>query len=356
MPLVSPNPEPRLPAGLAPLLPERERQFVIMDIGARDGLSDMWQPFAAIADFIGFEPDAEECAKLSEADPNPRSRYYPTAVGGANGRQKFYLTKFLQASSLHPANPAYMRRFPMTTTEITGEVEVETVTLDRFVEDNKIGHVDFIKVDAEGADFAILAGGESMLTSRRVLGVKAEVVFDPAPRGTEVFADIDSFMRAQGFRLFDLSFVRFPRWPLPYGRLRLTPGSSNGIEIGLRFDYGQIMGGDALYFRDPVGDHLEGRQPPFDWSADMLLRLCGLLDAYDYGDCAIEILETFRDGPLQGIEVDRLMDALVPRLGNMQMDYGQYRQVSNQARQLQNETTFKLWDWKPPEMKYRPKG
>lgn len=355
MTLSSPNPKPRLPAALATLLTERERQFVIMDIGARGGPEGMWGAFKDVADFINFEPDAEECEKLRRDYRSPRILFHPIAVGRANERRRFYLTKFLQSSSLHPANPAFMNRFPMTTTDVVGEIELETVTLDSFVADNKIGHVDFMKIDAEGADYAILVGAEKMLSAQGVLGAKVEIQFDPAARGTEVFADIDTFMRAKGFRLFDISFVRFPRWTLPYGRLAFIPGTNNNIDVRLRFDYGQILGGDALYFRDPVGELREAREPSLAWNAERLLRLCGLLDAYDYGDCAIEILEAFRDGPLDGIDVDRLIDTLVPPLGNTQLDYAQYRDVSNGARQMQNQVSFHLADWKPPPMKYRPK-
>lgn len=354
MTLTRPNPESRFPAALKTLLPETGWQFTFVDVGASAGIDETWKGFADIARFVNFEPDPEECARLTRENTDGRVKYYPYAVGAANERRTLYLTRFAQASSFHPANQAYFERFPMNTTQTTGKVEVDTVTLDRFIEENAIERVDFLKTDAEGADYAILKGGSAMLTDRRVLGAKVEVVFDPAARGTEPFADIDIFMRKMGFRLFDLSFFRFPRAVLPYGRLEFLPGSTTNLAIGMRFDYGQIQAGDALYFRDPVGDRAEGRAPPFAWARDDLLKLCALLDVYDYGDCAIEVLEAFRED-LKGIEVDRLIDALVPSLGGVQMDYGRYRGVSVQARRMQNEFSFGLKDWEPPRTKYRPK-
>lgn len=59
----------------------------------------------------------------------------------------------------------------------------------------------------------------------------------------------------------------------------------------------------------------------------MLLRLCGLLDCYDYGDCALEVLDTSRTTLLAGVDVDPLMDALVPELGREIMPYDSYRSL-----------------------------
>ncbi len=355
MTLANPNPAARLPAALAGILNKRKRSLVIMDIGARDGIDSAWTSVVPIADFIFFEPDAKECARLrgewGEARVS-RMHYYPIAVDAKTGRRRFYITKFPQSSSFFPTNQALMNRYPMKTTETVREVEVKTVSLDRFIKTTKFDHVDFIKIDVEGAEYDVLKGARKMLASHKVLGLKVELPLHPDYRKTKSMSDIDAFLRECGFHLFDMSFLRFPRWTLPYGRLHGSlVGNQFNIAMGLRCDYGQIQAGDGLYFRDPVADRIQNAFS-LDWDADSLLRLCALLDVYDYGDCAIEILETFRGDILAEVDVDPLMDALVPTIGTISVRYDLYRSASNDARIKQNIHSFGLNDWVPPPMGY----
>ena len=86
----------------------------------------------------------------------------------------------------------------------------------------------------------------------------------------------------------------------------------------------------------------------------MLLRLCGLLDVYDYGDCAIEILDAFRTTLLAGVDVDLLIDAVVPSLNGQFLPYDMYRQISIKVREVENQRMFDV-PWTPVETGYKSK-
>jgi FkbM family methyltransferase len=81
-------------------------------------------------------------------------------------------------------------------------IEVETLTLDFFCADRGIDHVDFLKVDVEGAELHVLEGAERLITEGRVDVIQFEVSlpqvagFDRDPAG--VFA----FLKAHGYRTF----------------------------------------------------------------------------------------------------------------------------------------------------------
>jgi FkbM family methyltransferase len=352
------NPWTRFPQAVRSLLADRRAQYVLMDIGARDdGSSCFWTPLASMTDFIGFEPEPEECARLNEEFQRnglTRSRVYPKALAGRTGMHPFYVTQHPFSSSLHRGNEAWLDRFPFTTLKVTREIEVETATLDQFCAETALDHVDFIKVDVEGAEYDVLDGARRMLRAQRVLGIFTEFWWDPVIKGQKAFADIDTLLRDHGFRFFDLDLHRYCRATLPAARLQQELDGSGRRVVKVRIDggYGQAWTGDALYFRDPVGELKAGSLDP-GWDREMLLRLCGLLDCFDYGDCALEVLETFRTTLLAGIDVDLLMDALVPELGRETVPYDSYRSLSIDVRQKFNLRAYGLTDWKPPATGYR---
>jgi hypothetical protein len=94
--------------------------------------------------------------------------------------------------------------------------------------------------------------------------------------------------------------------------------------------------GDALYFRDPIADRISGRHF-LDWDRGMLLRLCTLFDIFDYGDCAIELLQDFRQRRDFDLEYDQIIDALTPDVSvgpgkGVVLDYASYRSKSESIR------------------------
>ncbi len=356
MTLARPNMETRFVGAIRALLPAPAQQFVFMDIGARDGMSKYWQPFAGLAEFIGFEPEPVECARLNaryQKAGDQRSRVYPLALAGTSGRQLFYETQFNQSSGLLRGNDAWLSRFPWTTLKVKREGEVDAVTLDRFCAETPLHHVDFIKIDVEGSEYDILHGARETLARQHVLGVLTEIWWDPVMKGQRSFADLDALLRGAGFRFFDLQFVRYARATLPAGRLYLglDPEGKKAVVPAIDREYGQASPGDALYFRDPVGELKAGALDPH-WDTYSLLRLCALLDAFDYGDCVLEILEAFYDTLLADIDVDTLMDAAVPLVDGDQVNYDVYRGASIGIRQRENQQVYKLTDWEPPPSNY----
>jgi len=357
----APNRQTRFPGAVKPHLSDPRNQYVLLDIGARIALQPAWKPLTPIANVVGFEPDAEECARLNEkySLENQRVVIHAKAIAGRTGTHPFYVTQSPDSSGLYRGNAAWVDRFPFTTLKVSKEIRIDAVTLDQFAQDARLDHVDFIKIDVEGAEHDVLCGGLKMLAQQRVLGIFTEFWWDPIIKGQHGFADIDTLVRGSGFRFFDLDLHRYSRSTLPAGRVEtLVDGERRVADIKKALDkraYGQAWTGDALYFRDPVGELKAGALNPM-WDKETLLRLCGLMDLYDYGDCAIEVLETFRSTHLAEVDVDRLMDALVPAIEGQIMPYDEYRSLSIRVRQLANKHSHHgLTDWQPPPTGYVPK-
>lgn len=351
MTLQHPNATPRSSALLGQYLKAETDRFVILDVGARDGAEGLWAPIGPITDILGFEPDRTECDRLNAENAGSRNRFFPCALGDRDGPQPFYVTRFPYSSGFRAGRRQWLQRFPFSTLDVIERIEIPTVTLDRLVEEHAVHHIDFVKIDAEGSEYDVLSGGTAALAGRRVLGIKTEFWWDPVIKGQKGFAEIDLFLRAQGFRFFDLQIQRYARAALPMGRLK---GIIRGSAVTVDDDgtsYGQAWTGDALYFRDPVGEHLEGTRSQ-DWDTPALLRLCGLLDIFDYGDSALEILETFYDRLAKDCDVDALMDAMVPPLDGYLLSYDAYLKISADVRIARNARVHPPCRWRPGPSAY----
>ena len=48
------------------------------------------------------------------------------------------------------------------------KLEVDTITIDKYCQDNNVKCIDFIKIDVEGAEYRVLKGAENMLKKRLI--------------------------------------------------------------------------------------------------------------------------------------------------------------------------------------------
>jgi FkbM family methyltransferase len=316
------NGRPRTLQSLRRMLAQAER-FVLMDIGARGGVSAQWAPIADLARVIGFEPDQGVCDRLNAASTG--MEFHPCALHAVPGEHVFYLTESEFCHGFRPCDQRYLGRFPnAVNNRVRGQLSMRAESLDSFADGARLDHIDFIKIDTEGSELDILRGGRESLASRRVLGLLVELWWDPRLKGQPSFAELDTYIRGQGFTFFDLECQRYPRNSLPVGQMtrafkrarpwRLVRAFTDPLSHPIPYrHHGQILTGDALYFRDPVWDLREGGSV-FPWDDPTILRLIGLLDLYGYPDFAIEILDFYRERFARPVDIDGLIDALVPPL------------------------------------------
>lgn len=143
-----------------------------------------------------------------------------------------------------------------------------------------------MKLDVEGAELSILQAAPATLA--QAVAIKAEASFVAARKDQPVVADLDVFLRGQGFELMDV--IRPMRWrsrpvaPHPYS-WRGEPGYSRG----------QIAQCDLLYFRHP--DTLSG--PPQNLKAGLIAAALG------YFDRALPLLTDAGIAPAQVTQVSR---------------------------------------------------
>jgi hypothetical protein len=109
--------------------------------------------------------------------------------------------------------------------------------------------VRFIKIDVQGAELDVLRGCGPVLNG--CLGLEVEVQFVPLYRGAPPFADIDAYLRGQGFTLWRLGQLTHYTERPPEQRLAGTLETwYDGERVTAPAGSGRLVWANALYFRD----------------------------------------------------------------------------------------------------------
>jgi FkbM family methyltransferase len=209
------------------------------------------------------EPDPREVENLRKR-LGPEAILLDKALSDTAAELEFHLCRKQTTSSVHRPNLPFLKRFPDASRyEIVRSSPIQTETLDRELKRNGVSSVDFIKLDIQGHELATLKGAKRTLDS--VIGLEIEVLFAPLYEEQPVFRDIDAFVSRKGFELFDLKRSYWSR----------EKGSS--LSLGRK---GQLIFGDALYFRSPES-LLESVS-----SEEKIIRAIAIYLAYRYLDLA----------------------------------------------------------------------
>jgi FkbM family methyltransferase len=207
----------------------------ILDIGAALSEAPAYQPLvdAGRAHVIGFEPNVAECARLNQVY-GASHQFYPNFVGdGKPGT--FYETNWNLTGSLLEPNAPLLDKFQylLEGTTLVAKHPVETVSLDDL---NDLPGIDFIKIDIQGGELAVFQNAKRVLSG--VTAIQTEVEFVEMYKKQPMFADVDIFLRDQGFQFHTFAYFGMrPFRPIVVG------GNPN---IGIR----QQLWSDAIYVRD----------------------------------------------------------------------------------------------------------
>jgi FkbM family methyltransferase len=149
-----------------------------------------------------FEPLPELCEGLAATADN--YLVHAMAVSDQDGLAPFRINRFAAASSLLSLDETARRAW------IDGDLLVEereiivpTVRLDTFMDEAEIAEVEFLKIDAQGADFAVIRSAGDRL--RDIRQIKLEVAVTPQQlyRGAADKATIVGYLEDRGFSLAD---------------------------------------------------------------------------------------------------------------------------------------------------------
>lgn len=266
----------------------------IVDVGAASHGAGT-EPYAGLmqrgaARVIGFEPDQAECTKVNAMYGNGGNIYFPYFIGDGSAAT-YYETNVGQTGSLYRPNKPVLSAFANLEhyVQLQKTHAVQTTRLDDIAE---ITDVDFIKIDVQGAELNVFKGARRALEQTVI--IQTEVEFVELYENQPLFADVDQFLRAQGFMFHSFlslsgrTFQPVVRRNEPFQHIR------------------QMLWSDALYVRD---------FRRFETlSVEKLKRLAVLLhDLFQSCDLCLKVLQEIdrrQDSDLATAYFDRLPDHL----------------------------------------------
>jgi FkbM family methyltransferase len=211
----------------------RNDTIALLDVGASGGVIPRWYPHRGQVAFTGIEPDQRSIPDLLNSPDAKVFRSYEIIPAGAwsrSGPLGISFTRKPMCSSHFTPNFPFLSRFPDAERfDVVGSTEIECQTVDDLLA--KTGkQVDFIKLDLEGGELAVLEGAVNALES--AIGLHVEVCFQSLRDSQPLFGDIARFLHQRGLEFID--FVSLFRW---------ERDSFGGL--------GQAIFGDALFLRGP---------------------------------------------------------------------------------------------------------
>jgi FkbM family methyltransferase len=314
--------------------------FTLIDIGCAMGIDTLWRLFGDDLRAHAFDPQVEECAKLTAQEKNDHVQYHAAFVGLPpdhafhKGRQTTprwptYFdpgSQFARSSSLAAGRRRAAPTAGASSVESTEQWEKvqlapRTIPISEFAAEQNLSSIDFVKIDTDGRDLEAANSCRDIIRSANILGFMVECFFAGSNDPTEnSFRNVDEFMRENGFALYSMSAYKYSREALPapfvYAALYQTVS-------------GQTVWGDMIYLRD-------GGAPNYAtfWGGELsttkLLKLVCLYELLNLPDCAAELILIHRDRIQTVIDPTILLDLLTPKLGGVDRTYKEYVELFEQ--------------------------
>lgn len=209
-----------------------DKKISLLDIGARGGIGWPWSSAKSESiNVILVEPDPEEVDLLRAHN---QYEVLPYALWNEEGELLLNINNSPGSSSVFTSNMDFLNQFDDSNRfKAKDKIIINTRTIDSLANEHELINVDFAKIDVQGAELAILQGGENFFKDN-LIGLEVEVEFSSMYKDQPLFSDVDIFVREKlGLELWD---IRKAHWKYKQKQYK-TPLK------------GRLIFGDALFLR-----------------------------------------------------------------------------------------------------------
>jgi len=221
---------------------DKDLKFKIVEIGAHpygefNEIFHLLLDHFSSSEIYAFEVDKEECEKLNK-ECKRGMKFFPVALGEKKETRNFYETYMPVCSSLYKPNENLIKLYNnLNIAYLKKTTEIETISLDEFLDHKKLGSIDFLKIDIQGAELDVFKGSKKTL--EKILMIVSEVEFVEQYIDQPLFGDVNSFLKN-----YDFMFHKF----LGYGSRTLKPMILNENK-----NFGtQYFWSDAIFIRNII--------------------------------------------------------------------------------------------------------
>lgn len=181
--------------------------FTVMQVGGRGGADPYtkWLRLRGKVKTVGVEPESSGLTKMQAT--KAFDWIVPHAFADTDRTAPLYITKARGWCSLLKPDEAAIKRvvtplcWKTRPFEVVGTETINVTTIDALKA--KLPAIDFLQIDVQGAELAVLKGAKETL--KNVAALELEVRFYPIYEDEKTFKDINEFLENEGFLLFQMT-------------------------------------------------------------------------------------------------------------------------------------------------------
>lgn len=191
---------------------------VIFDVGAHIGsVAKTYRELFPSATIHCFEPDPGLIPELRKSvGEDPGIHLHELALSDQEGKSLFHVNSAPATNSLLATDSRAGAYFDASLYETKQQVEVHTTTVDAFCQARNLPAVDILKLDVQGAEYAVLEGAKGLLAQGKISLIFTEIIMIPTYQGQRKFHDYLGFFDQFGYDLFDIYYPARNRGQLVY--------------------------------------------------------------------------------------------------------------------------------------------
>jgi FkbM family methyltransferase len=184
------------------LISRLQNPRVVLDVGFHRGdwTRACSERFPGVQAYC-FDPWPKARGFFEEANFGNNVEFFDIALSNADGTAKFY--------DYGSACNSLVRR-DLEALQLVGAYEVEVTTLDSWSATHHVDQIDFVKIDAEGYDLAVLQGCSGLLKAQAIDAFCFEYA-DGWIESRRFLGEADTYIKEVGYSLFKL----FPNFLAP---------------------------------------------------------------------------------------------------------------------------------------------